>query len=255
MPRNSPGATVEGRRCRPPGRRPASSDVVDPTGRETSSNGLRRVHGATPPRVDRPQRRVADLVEGVVEQREGGAEQRRCRRPARCAHSGLAGLQRRRCSAPSRASCPSSACSGRRGRGTAGRRRSAPRRARRRGSSPRSARSSSADLDDDDVEPPLAAHPRRLEEVPVAQRQRLGAQLARAVGPAGDDQHDDDQRPGVPLCRRSAARMMISGKVGMTRNTLVSSDRTSSHEAAEVGGGDADQHREHGGEAARRRAR
>ena len=41
----------------------------------------------------------------------------------------------------------------------------------------------------------LAAHPGRLQEVPVAQRQRLGPQLPRAVGPAGERQHrDQDQR-------------------------------------------------------------
>ena len=49
------------------------------------------------------------------------------------------------------------------------------------------------DLEDDDVRAPLAAHPRRLEEVAVAQRERLRPQLAGAVRPAERAEHDDER--------------------------------------------------------------
>src|SRR5215469_7102070 len=50
------------------------------------------------------------------------------------------------------------------------------------------------DLHADDVQRALAADLRRVEEVPVAQRQRLGAELARGVGPAGGGDDRDHHR-------------------------------------------------------------
>src|SRR5262245_49323246 len=46
------------------------------------------------------------------------------------------------------------------------------------------------DLEDDDVRASFTTHPGRFEELAVAQRQRLRAELVGPVRPAGDDQHD-----------------------------------------------------------------
>ena len=54
------------------------------------------------------------------------------------------------------------------------------------------------DLQDDDVSAPLASYARRFEKLAVPQRERLGAQLPGAVGPARDGDHaDQHQQPSV----------------------------------------------------------
>ena len=75
-------------------------------------------------------------------------------------------------------------------------------------------------------ERPLAADPGRLEEVPVAQRQRLRAQLAGAVRPAGQDSTMMiTVRLPLPAY---VASTMISGNVGSTRKMSVSIESPSS---------------------------
>src|ERR1700728_2013445 len=137
----------------------------------------------------RPQRGVADLVEGVVEQGERRPQRGDAGSGGERPH-GLPGLQRRVVLRPVEhrppalrvrvAQADELQAGGEQDRvQRVGQEARHDQRGHRRD-----------DLDRDDVEPPLAADPGRLQIVPAAQRQRLRAQLARGVGPAG---HRDDQ--------------------------------------------------------------
>src|SRR5579859_2816057 len=100
------------------------------------------------------------------------------------------------------------------------------------------------DLDDNDVERPLAPYPGRLEEVPVAQRQRLRAQLPGGIRPAGEGQHrDHDQRAGAVQVTRDDDEQ----REQRDDQQHVGDDvQHSVPEAAQVGGSDSDQHRDAG---------
>src|SRR6266851_772784 len=141
--------------------------------------------GTHPPYAPgRPEGRVADLVEGVVEQRE---------RRAQCDDAqagdndpqGQAGLERLVVLGPVqhraparhvRVAEPDELQAG-------GEQHRVQRVGQEGGHEQRRHRGD--DLHADDVQRALAADLRRAEKVPVAQRQRLGAQLARRVRPAG----------------------------------------------------------------------
>src|SRR5215467_13231944 len=139
---------------------------------------------------DRPQGRVADLVERVVEQREPGAEGD----DAQAGHDdpqGLAGLERlvvlgpvqhRAPAGHARVAQPDELQAG-------GEQHGVERVGQEAGHQQRGHRGD--DLDHDDVERALAADPRRLEEVAAAQRERLGPELPRRVRPSGKRDHRD----------------------------------------------------------------
>src|SRR5215218_1393262 len=143
---------------------------------------------------------IADLVERVVEQREGGAQegdaQARGDHPPRLPGVergvGLRPVQHR--SPAQRAVVPKSdeLQPGRREHRVEGAAEEVREDQRRHGRQ---------HLEHDDVGPPLPSDAGGLEEVPVPQRERLGAQLPGAVGPAGDHQDADHHRqaalPGV----------------------------------------------------------
>ena len=104
------------------------------------------------------------------------------------------------------------------------------------------------DLVDDHVRLALAAHAGRLEEVARAQRERLRAQLPGAVRPAEHAEHDHErEQPGVPLVGRDHDDQREDrdhqDHVGDQREDPVG-------RAAEVAGGDADDHRDHRRQAA-----
>ena len=100
------------------------------------------------------------------------------------------------------------------------------------------------DLDHDDVDLPLAADPGRLQEVPAAQRERLRPKLAGGVGPAGGGD-DDDQHQRAAAVR--VARDDDQQREQRDDEQHVGDDAERAvPQAAEVGGGDADQHRDRG---------
>src|SRR2546421_2911267 len=233
-PTNSPSSTS---------RSTPSTARTDPRGVAYSTRRSRtssmRALGTDPPH--RSQGRVADLVEGVVQQRERRAEQghaqARRERPQR--HAGLQRLlalrpvQHR---APAQRVRIAEAEELQAGGGQHGVQRGAEegghdqRRHRRQ------------QLEDDDVEAPLPAYPRGLQELPVAQGQRLGAHLVGAVGPAGDDQHDEDDG--------QAALAGVGGQDDDQRERRQHQEHVGEQaqrvvgEAAEVRRGDADEHRQ-----------
>src|SRR5499427_4940786 len=195
---------------------------------------------------DRPQGRVTDLVECVVEQRE--------RRPqGDDAQTGRDDPQRRHLErlvvlgpvqhrAPAdhvRVAEPDELQAG-------GEQHRVQRVGQERGHEQRRHRRD--DLHADDVEPALAADLRRVEEVPVAQRQRLGAELARGVGPAGGgDDRDHHRGPGS---------VQVAADDDEQREQRDDQEHVGYHverpvpRSAEVGGGHADQHRDDRGEQA-----
>src|SRR5579859_1544549 len=101
------------------------------------------------------------------------------------------------------------------------------------------------DLDDDDVDRALAAHPGRLEEVTVAQRQRLGPELACGVGPAG--QRDDRDHHGGARAVQVAADDDQQREQRYDQEHVGDDTEHAVPGPAEVRGGDADQHRDDGG--------
>src|SRR5690348_10743615 len=90
MPRNSPGATVKLTRSTA---RTSTVLVAYSTERSATSSRGSATPSPPAPALDRPQSRISDLVEGVVQQREAGAQQgdraARRQRPPRV--SGLQG--------------------------------------------------------------------------------------------------------------------------------------------------------------------
>src|SRR5205807_2330544 len=170
----------------------------------TTRSWTSRMGGApstAPP--DRPQGRVGDLVEGVVEQGEPGAEQRDADagrdRPER-----TAGRQRLVVLGPVQHRAPADLVDvaeadelqpGGRQHGVE----RGPEEVRH---DQRGHRGD--ELEQDDEQAALAAHPGRLQELAVAQRERLGAQLAGAEGPAGH--RDDDHQ------RRHPAALGVGGQ-------------------------------------------
>src|SRR5215831_6893268 len=143
-----------------------------------------------PHATDRPQRRVTYLVEGVVEQRERRAE-RDDAQPGDDDPQGQAGLeglvvfgpvQHRAPARHVRVAEPDELQAG-------GEQHRVQRVGQERGHEQRRHRGD--DLHADDVQRALAADLRRVEEVPVAQRQRLSAELARGIGPAGGGDNRD----------------------------------------------------------------
>src|SRR5215469_6507687 len=211
----------------------------------TSGPRLARLLATVPPvgalALERPQRRVADFVKRVVKQRERGAEkddaQARCEDPQCLAGLvGLVVLRRLQHRAPAHlvgVAQPDELQA-------AGEQHRVQRVAQEAGDEQRRHRRN--DLDDDDVEPPLAAHPRGLEEVAFAQRQRLTAQLPGGVGPAGQRQHRDHHA--------RARAIEVPGDHDQQREQRYHQQDVRDEVehavpgAAEVGGGHADQHRD-----------
>src|SRR5215471_14428831 len=190
---------------------------------------------------DRPQGRVADLVERVVEQREPGAEGD----DAQAGHDdpqGLAGLERLVVLGPVqhrapagyvRVAEPDELEAGREQHGV-------QRVGEEAGHQQRRHRGD--DLDDDDVERALAADPRGLEEVAAAQRQRLSAKLAGRVGP-GDQRDDRDHHAGAGAVQVAADDDEQRERRDNQQHVDDQAERAVP-EPAEVGRGDADQRRD-----------
>src|SRR5450755_1010745 len=176
----------------------------------TSRTGPCRIGSGTghPLPSHRPQRGVADLVEGVIEQGERGPERGDAGTRGDRPH-GLAGLQRRVVLRPVEHRPPALRVRvAQADELQAGREQH---RVQRVGQEARHDQRGHCgdDLDHDDVQPPLAADPGRLQEVPVAQRQRLRPELPGGVGPAGHgDDEDEDQR---------AAAVRVSGDYDQQR--------------------------------------
>ncbi len=106
------------------------------------------------------------------------------------------------------------------------------------------------DLGHDDVAAALPADARRLEEIPVAQRERLHPQLPGTVGPAERAEDDDDvEQAGAAQVGRDHDDQREDRDheqhVGDEREDAVA-------DPAEVGGRHADEHRDEGGEPAGR---
>src|SRR6266567_3169922 len=138
----------------------------------------------------RPQRRVADLVERVVEQGEGRAQDRDTQsghqRPQVLAdRQGLVVLRPVQHRPPAHRVRVAEADELQAGREQHVIHGGAEERRDDQGCHGRD------DLDRDDVDAPLAAHPRRLQVVPAPQRQSLGPKLPGAVAVAGDDEDGD----------------------------------------------------------------
>src|SRR5215469_15979713 len=190
---------------------------------------------------DRPQGRVADLVERVVEQRERRAQGD----DAQAGHDdpqGLAGLERlvvlgpvqhRAPAGHVRVAEPDELKTGREQHGV-------QRVGQEAGHQQRGHRGD--DLDDDDVERALAADPRGLEEVAAAQRQRLGAKLAGGVGP-GDQRDDRDHHAGAGAVQVAADDDEQRERRDDQQHVDDQAERAVP-EPAEVGRGDADQRRD-----------
>src|SRR4051812_35372046 len=193
-PRNSPGPTS---RSTSSTARTAPADVAYSTVRPRTSRML--ALGTGPPH--RAQGRVADLVEGVVDERERYAEQGDAQ-PGRDRPQWHAGLQRLLVLRPVEHRAPAGrvrvaeAEELESGRGQDG----VERRAEEVRDDQR--RHGGQHLDDDDVAAPLAPHPGRFQEFAVAEGQRLGPHLIGTVRPPGDHQDDQhDQQRALPGIR------------------------------------------------------
>src|SRR6266516_2994494 len=141
----------------------------------------------------RPEGRVADLVKGVVEQRERRA-QRDDAQAGDDDPQGQAGLERLVVLGPVQHRSPAGHVRvAEPDELQAGRKQHRVQRVGQEGGHEQR-RHRGDDLHADDVQRALAADLRRAEEVPVAQRQRLGAQLPRRVRPAGRGDDRDHHR-------------------------------------------------------------
>src|SRR5580698_5733373 len=188
MPRNSLGSRSKLTLSTAP-TTPRSVTYSADRSRTTSTGSLADPLDTLPPHApDRPQGRVPDLVERVIEQRERGAKGHDAQ-PRHDDPQGQAGLERLVVLRPVQHRAPADLI-----------RVAEPDELQARGEQHRVQRVGQEaghqqrghrgdDLHDDDVQRALAAHPRRLEEVAAAQRQRLGAQLAGRIGPR--DRRDD----------------------------------------------------------------
>src|SRR5215471_15189607 len=102
------------------------------------------------------------------------------------------------------------------------------------------------DLHADDVQRALAADLRRVEEVPVAQRQRLSAELACGIRPANRGDNRDHHRGACPV--------QIAANDDEQREQRDDQEHVSDYverpipRPAQVGGGHADQHRDNRGQ-------
>src|SRR5215472_11579195 len=193
---------------------------------------------------DRPQGRVADLVERVVEQRERRAQGH----DAQARHDdpqGLPGLERLGVLGPVQHGAPAGharvaeADELQAGGEQHGVERVGQERGHQQG------RHRGDDLGHDDVQRALAADPRGVEEIAVAQRQRLGPYLARGVGPRGQDD-DRDQHRG-PRAAQVAADDDEQREQRDDQQHVGDQAERPVPGPAEEGGRDADQHRDQGG--------
>src|SRR6266567_2993046 len=184
----------------------------------------------------RPQRRVADFVERVVEQGEGGAEDR----DPEPGHQRPEVLAGRECLVVLRPVQHRSPAHRRRVAEAdelqAGREEDVVHGGAQEGCHDQGCHGGD-DLDGDDVDAPLAADPGRLQVVPAAQRQGLGSELPCAVAVAGDDE-DGDQHD-------HAAVRQVGGDDQQQREARDDQQRVGDQveaavpDPAQVGGGDA----------------
>src|SRR6516225_6041290 len=172
-----------------------SPGVLDTGPPARNGGGNRASPGPLPP--DRPQGRVTDLVECVVEQREGrpqGDDAQTGRDdPQRRDLEGLVVLGPVQHRAPAdhvRVAEPDELQAG-------GEQHGVQRVGQEGGHEQRRHRRD--DLHADDVQRALAADLRRVQEVPLAQRQRLGAEPACGVRPAGQSDNRDHHRGAGPV--------------------------------------------------------
>src|SRR5579875_3743258 len=199
--------------------------------------------GTPPHGPDRAQRRVADLVERVVDQRERRAQGHDAQagnddpqwRDLECLRL-LGPVEHRAPARHVRVAEPEELEAG-------GEQHRIQRVGQEAGDQQRCHRRD--DLDHDDVEPPLAAHARGLQVVAASQGQRLGTELAGGVGPAGGgDDNDHDCRAGA---------LEIAADDDQQRQQRDDQQHVGDHvehavvDSAEVGGRDADQHGDDGG--------
>src|ERR1700734_1491137 len=193
MPMNSPGS-----RSKLTPSTASTVPEVSSAGAVPSTSLLRALDTVPPHAPDRPQGRVADLVERVVQQRERGAQ----RDDAQAGDEdpqGLAGLERLAVLGPVQHRAPAHHL------GVAepdelqagGDQHRVQRVGQEGGHQQRGHRGD--DLYRDDVQRALAPYPRGLEEFPVAQRAGLGAQLARGVGPRDADDDRDHHSGAGPV--------------------------------------------------------
>src|ERR1700734_1885305 len=181
MPRNSPAASskLTSSTARTGPRSPSYSTVMPLTSRIGSP-----AMGHPLPAADGTQRRVADLVEGVVEQRERGAQGGDAGPRGQRPH-GLAGLQGGLVLRPVEHRAPALGV----GVAQADVLQAGGEQHRVQGVGQEAGHDQRGhggdDLGHDDVEPALAADPGRLQEVPVPQPQGLRAGLARREPPSG----------------------------------------------------------------------
>src|SRR5580704_3558018 len=222
----------------------STAPEVSSAGAVPSTSLLRALDTVPPHAPDRPQGRVADLVERVVQQRERGAQ----RDDAQAGDEdpqGLAGLERLAVLGPVQHRAPAHHL------GVAepdelqagGEQHRVQRVGQEGGHQQRGHRGD--DLYGDDVQRALAPHPRGLEEFPVAQRAGLGAQLARGVGPRDADD-DRDHHSG-------AGPVQVAGDDDQQRERRDDQQHVGDQVQhavpgpAEVGGGHADQRGEERG--------
>src|SRR5215469_13638037 len=193
MPRNSPLPTVNDTSSTArtlPRSRTYSTDRPLTSSTGSGTGGLDTLAPYLP---YRPQGRVPDLVERVVQQGERRAEQRDAR-PGRDGPQVLPGLQRLVVLGPVEHRAPA-----RGARVTeadeleaGGEQHGVQRVGEERGQQQRGHRGQ--DLDADDIERPLAADSGRREEVLGPQAERLRPQLARGIRPAGQREHRDQHQ-------------------------------------------------------------
>src|ERR1035437_75491 len=151
----------------------------------------------SPPRPQRPQGGIADLVKGIVEQGEGRAEGGDAS-PRDDGPQVLAGLQGLVVLRPVQHRAPAHGVGiAQADELQAGAEQHRVQRVGQEAGDDQRCHGGN-DLDQEDVHPELAPYPGRLEEVPAPQRQRLRPELARGVGPPGEGQHQhEDEGSGA----------------------------------------------------------
>src|SRR6516225_7518093 len=224
----------------PPSSKP-SPGALD-TGPPARNGGGNRASPGPP--ADRPQGRVTDLVECVVEQRErppqgddaqAGRDDPQWRDLERLVVLGP--VQHRAPAGHVRVAEPDELQAG-------GEQHRVQRVSEEGGHEQRRHRRD--DLHADDVQRALAADLRRVEEVPVAQRQRLSAELACGVRPAGQSDDRDHHRGAGPV--------QVAADDDEQREQRDDQEHVGEHVErpvpgpAEIGGGHADQHRDDRGQ-------